>query len=264
MSGAQAERSTGWLQDLLERTADAVAAALVADRSGLATSATSWRDRGERPGQYRIDLVADAAALEVLRSGGVGILSEESGLEDPGNGLVVAVDPVDGSTNASRGLPWYATSLCAVDEAGPLVALVVNLATGTRYRAVRGGGATRDGQPVRVSGVDRIDRSLVVLNGYPGRHFGWRQYRALGATALDLCAVADGSVDGTVDCAHDALGPWDFLGGSLLITEAGGHVADLHGRALDELGHEVRRTPVSAASPALFEQLLEGRRSLDD
>jgi myo-inositol-1(or 4)-monophosphatase len=263
MAGAQAERSTAWLQDLLERTADAVAAALVADRADGETSDSSWRDRGERPGQYRIDLVADAAALDVLRAAGVGILSEESGLEDRGNGLVVAVDPVDGSTNASRGLPWYATSLCAVDEEGPLAALVVNLATGTRYRAVRGGGATRDGRPVRVSPVDRIDRSLLVLNGYPTRHLGWRQYRALGATALDLCSVADGSVDGTIDCAHDALGPWDFLGGALLIGEAGGHVGDLHGRPLDELGHDVRRTPVSAATPALFEQVLEGRRSLD-
>ncbi|UDY35820.1 inositol monophosphatase family protein [Dermatobacter hominis] len=263
ISGAQTERSTVWLQDLLERTADAVAAALVADRTDVETSDASWRDRGERPGQYRIDLVADAAALDVLRADGVGVLSEESGLEDRGNGLIVAVDPVDGSTNASRGLPWYATSLCAVDEEGPLVALVVNLATGTRYRAVRGGGATRDGRAARVSGVDRSEKALVVLNGYPGRHLGWRQYRALGATALDLCSVADGSVDGTVDCAHDALGPWDFLGGSLLITEAGGRVGDLHGRPLDEIGHGVRRTPVSAATPALFDELLEGRRSLD-
>ncbi len=263
MSGGQAERSIDQLRDLLDRAAEAVSDALASDRSAVESSDASWRDRGERPGQYRIDLVADAAALDVLRAGGVGILSEESGLEDRGNGLIVAVDPVDGSTNASRGLPWYATSLCAVDEDGPLVALVVNLATGTRYQAVRGGGATRDGVPLRVSGVERSDQALVVLNGYPGRHLGWRQYRALGATALDLCAVADGSVDGTVDCAHDALGPWDFLGGSLLITEAGGRVGDLHGRPLDELGHEVRRTPVSAASPELFDQLLEGRRSLD-
>lgn len=265
---AHDDRSVRWVQDLLERTVDAVAAALATDRRTVTAEhgdpdGPSWRDRGERPGQYRIDLVADDAALEVLRAGGVGILSEESGLEDRGNGLIVAVDPVDGSTNASRGLPWYATSLCAVDESGPWAALVVNLATGVRYSAVRGGGAFRDGRPVRVSGVEESTGALVVLNGYPGRYLGWRQYRALGATALDLCSVADGSVDGTVDCAQDALGPWDFLGGALLITEAGGYVADLHGRPLDELGHDVRRTPVSAATSALFEHLLESRRSLD-
>ena len=140
-----------------------MAGALEADR---ATDRATWRDGGQRPGQYRIDLVADAAALEVLRAGGVGILSEESGLEDRGSDLVVVVDPVDGSTNASRHLPWYATSLCAVDDDGPRVALVVNLATGTRYEAVRGGGARRDGQPVRVSPVTELSRALVVLNGY--------------------------------------------------------------------------------------------------
>jgi fructose-1,6-bisphosphatase/inositol monophosphatase family enzyme len=206
--------------------------------------------------------VADAAALEVLRAAGVGILSEESGLEDRGSGLVVAVDPVDGSTNASRGLPWYATSLCAVDDDGPRVALVVNLATGTRFHAVRGGGAFRDGVPLRTSPVTETARALLVLNGYPPAHLGWRQYRALGATALDLCAVADGSVDGTVDCTVDALGPWDYLGGALLVTEAGGRVSDLHDRALVELAHDTRRTPVSAGTEELFEVLKTQRRMM--
>ncbi len=256
-------RAVRRVQDLLERTVAAVDEALRADRGGSAPSAR-WRDRGERPGQYRIDLVADAAALRVLRAGGVGVLSEESGLEDRGAGLTVVVDPVDGSTNASRGLPWYATSLCAVDESGPLAALVVNLATGTRYSATRGGGAWRDGVAVTTSGVASVHEALVVLNGYANRHLGWRQYRALGATALDLCSVADGSVDATVDCAQDALGPWDFLGAALLIDEAGGKVADLHGRPLDELDHAARRTPVSAATEPLLETLLDARRSLDD
>lgn len=256
-------RSLSWITDLLDRTAVAVAAALAAERVRLGGVTADWRARGERPGQYRIDLVADAAALDVLRAGGVDVLSEESGFEDRGTGLVVVVDPVDGSTNASRGLPWYAISLCAVDEHGPLAALVVNLATGIRWSAVRGGGAFRDGESVQCSGVRRVNDAVVVVNGYPSRHLGWRQYRALGATALDLCAVADGSVDATVDCASDALGPWDYLGGALLISEAGGVVADLHGRPLDELGHDVRRTPVSAAMPELAETLLRQRRSLD-
>lgn len=249
------------MQDVLDRTVAAVDEALRADRGRTGASST-WRDRGERPGQYRIDLVADAAALRVLRAEGVDILSEESGLEDRGAGLIVVVDPVDGSTNASRGLPWYATSLCAVDDEGPLAALVVNLATGTRYAAVRGGGASRDGVAVRVSEVANPHEALVVLNGYAPLHMGWRQYRALGATALDLCSVADGSVDATVDCAADALGPWDYLGGALLITEAGGFVADVGGRPLGELGHAVRRTPVSAASEPLFDALLYARRSM--
>lgn len=245
-----------WVTDLLSATAAAVADALDRHREDVGEG---WRDRGQRPGQYRLDVVADDAALAVLRRGGVDVLSEESGFEDRGRGLVVVVDPVDGSTNASRDLPWYATSLCAVDDDGPLAALVTNLATGRRWEAVRGGGAFRDGVPVVTSGVTRLDRSVVVLNGSPPHHLGWRQYRALGASALDLCAVSDGSVDATIDCTVDALGPWDYLGGALLLTEAGGAVADARGRPLVELGHEVRRTPVSAATAELQEAALAAR-----
>jgi len=245
------------LLDLLDNTARAVADALDADS---AARPDSWRDRGERPGQYRIDLVADAAALAVLRAAGVGILSEESGLEDRGNDLVVVVDPVDGSTNASRGLPWYATSLCAVDADGPRAALVVNLATGVRYQALRGGGATRDGRPIRPSESRTVGDALLVLNGYSPTYLQWRQYRALGATALDLCSVADGRVDGTIDCTDSALGPWDYMGAMLVLGEVGAHIGDAQGRDLVVLDHDARRTPVSAGTEELFDELMAARR----
>ena len=245
------------LLDLLDNTARAVADALDADS---AARPDSWRDRGERPGQYRIDLVADAAALAVLRAAGVGILSEESGLEDRGNDLVVVVDPVDGSTNASRGLPWYATSLCAVDVDGPRAALVVNLATGVRYQALRGGGATRDGRPIRPSESRTVGDALLVLNGYSPTYLQWRQYRALGATALDLCSVADGRVDGTIDCTDSALGPWDYMGAMLVLGEVGAHIGDAQGRDLVVLDHDARRTPVSAGTEELFDELMAARR----
>jgi fructose-1,6-bisphosphatase/inositol monophosphatase family enzyme len=247
------------LLQLLDDTAAAVRAALDAD---LAQRPDGTRDRGDRPGQYRIDLVADDAALGVLRAAGVGILSEESGLEDRGNDLVVVVDPVDGSTNASRGIPWYATSLCAVDAHGPRAALVVNLATGTRYQAVRGGGATRDGLPIAPSSVTTLPEALLVLNGYSPSRLHWRQYRSLGATALDLCSVADGRVDGTIDWADSALGPWDYLGAMLVLSESGGHLADVHGRDLVVLDHSARRTPVSAGTAELFDVLLAERSAV--
>ena len=77
-----------------------------------------WGLAGTRPGQYHSDLAADAAALDVLGRAGVGVLSEESGAHDAGREILVVIDPIDGSTNASRGLPWFATSLCALDGDG--------------------------------------------------------------------------------------------------------------------------------------------------
>ena len=231
--------------------ATAVRAAL----DGLA----DWGIAGTRAGQYKSDLVADEAAVAILRAAGVGVMSEESGVHAADREVVVVVDPVDGSTNASRSLPWYATSLCAVDGDGPRIALVVDQANGHRYEATRGGGAHVDGRPLSPSGCTRMADAVVGLSGYPTEHLGWRQFRALGAIALDLCAVASGQLDAYVDCSPSAHGPWDYLGGLLLCREAGAPIVDAEGRELVTTDHRARRTPVAAATPELLEQVMAAR-----
>jgi len=216
----------------------------------------SWRVKGERAGQYGLDLHADAAGLAILDAAGVGVLSEESGRHRPDAAVCVVVDPVDGSTNASRRIPWFATSLCAVDAEGPWVAQVTNLATDTTWRAVRGEGATRDGAPIEVSPVEALGAAVVLVNGYPPERLGWRQFRALGATALDLCMVADGSADGYVDFGGGALGPWDYLGGMLIAQEAGGVVAARSGGLLS-LDHSSRRSVLAAGTSTLLAELAD-------
>ena len=67
-----------------------------------------WGPAGTRAHQYRSDLVADEAAVRVLVDAGLGVVSEESGSHHPDRAIQVVLDPVDGSTNASRSLPWYA------------------------------------------------------------------------------------------------------------------------------------------------------------
>ncbi len=217
----------------------------------------------ERASQYHSDVVADAAALEVLAGAGLGALSEESGAHHSEREIMVVLDPVDGSTNASRGLPWYATSLCALDGDGPRAAVVVNQATGVRYEAMRGGGARRDGRPIRPSGCTDLAHALVGLAGFCGEHLGWRQFRVLGAAALDLCAVAAGELDAYVDCGHDSHAPWDYLGALLVCQEAGAMVADAAGRDLVARGHQDRRTPLAAATPELLEDVRLRRASLE-
>jgi fructose-1,6-bisphosphatase/inositol monophosphatase family enzyme len=236
---------------LLDETADAIAAAL--------RGHADWGLAGTRAGQYRSDLAADAAALEVLDRAGVGVLSEESGRHRPEHAVTVVVDPLDGSTNASREIPWFATSLCAVDGDGPAAAVVVNLVSGERFAARRGGGATRDGDALTTSGATELGRSLIGLSGLPPRHLGWKQFRALGAVALDLCAVASGTLDGYLDCSPSAHGSWDYLGGLLVCQEAGASVVDAEGRDLVVLDHAARRTPVAAATPALLADLVAAR-----
>jgi len=240
------------LLEALARASDAVAVAL--------SSLEDWSLAGTRPGQYRSDLVADPAAVDVLLAAGLGVLSEESGTHEPDRPLLAVLDPVDGSTNASRGLPWYATSICVLDANGPLAAHVVNQATRTRYEAIRGRGARRDGRSITPSGVTRLDRSTLGISGYPSHHLGWRQYRALGAMALDLCAVADGTLDGFVDCVGGPHGgPWDYLGALLVCEEAGAVVVDAHGRDLVVRDPSEARSPVAGATPELLTALLAAR-----
>lgn len=241
------------LLDLLAEVATAVRAALGAT--------DDWGLTGGIAGQHHSDLAADEAALAVLERAGVGVLSEESGRHRPDADLTVVVDPLDGSTNAAHGIPWYATSLCAVDGDGPVAALVVNLASGTAWSAQRGAGAWcwPDGlagaaAPAIPSGVTDLANSIVGLSGLPARWLGWRQYRALGAAALDLCLVAGGALDAYLDCSRDAHGPWDYLGGLLVCREAGAHIVDAQDRDLVVLDHDARRTPVAGATAALVEE----------
>lgn len=216
---------------------------------------------GAGRGQHVVDVAADDAALSVLVGSGLGVLSEESGRHHDDRPVTVVLDPLDGSSNAAHGLPWYATSLCAVDAEGPLAAVVVNQVSGVRYEAVRGGGARRDGEAMVPSGVDRLRDAMVGLSGLPPAWLGWRQYRALGAVALDLCAVAEGRLDGYIDCSPSAHGPWDYLGGLLICREAGASVEDAGGRDLVVLEHDARRTPVAGATPELLAEALAARQT---
>ncbi len=235
------------LLDVLRATAAAVTTAL--------GDLSDWGLAGTRDGQYRSDLAADAAALAVLDGAGLGVMSEESGPHHLDRPVVVVIDPVDGSTNAARGIPWYATSLCAIDADGPRVAVVVNQASGVRYEAVRGQGARRDGIPISSSSCRQLGEAIIGFSGYPPHYLGWSQYRSLGAAALDLCAVAEGVLDGYAVVGGSRLGSWDYLGGMLICTEAGAAIAESSGRELVTLEHSDRRTPVAAATAELLDQL---------
>ena len=234
---------------VLHRATDAVVGALGAH--------DDWGPSGRRHGQYVSDLAADQAALDVLHGAGLRVLSEESGL-DEGDGPVAVLDPLDGSTNASRALPWFATSLCVVDDDGPLVAVVHDHPASVRFDAVRGGGARRNGEPLAPRGPVDLAESIVVVNALPDRWAGWDQFRCMGAAALDLCAVADGRFDAFIDYDVDALGPWDYLGGLLVCREVGIEVVDAFGRDLVVLEHSARRTPV-AAPPSMLAALVTAR-----
>lgn len=252
----------GVIDPMLTRAVSAFHEAAEAVAAVLATT-TDWGESGIRDGQYAVDLDADRACLDTLYSAGFRVLSEESGVTGPpgsSTAPIVVVDPLDGSTNASRGVPWFATALCLVTDDGPAAGVVVNHATGDRFEAVRGGGAFRNGARIRTSGCVELSAALLGVSGLPSHHYGWAQFRALGASAPDVCAVASGVTDAWCDMIDDGHGVWDYLASVVVVEEAGGATAEVFGRELCTLDHTARRSPVAAATPQLLDEVLAHRR----
>lgn len=238
--------------ELVETFAQAAAAA---HEAVLRLNDQQRRSRTARAGQYGLDIVADIAAIKVLRDLELVIVSEESGWSGPDSSdITVVLDPIDGSTNCAHGVSYYATSIAAIDAQGALCGYVVNHATGREYRAVRGDGAACDGAPATTSGLTRIEDAIVALSGMPSRLLAWAQFRALGCASLALCDVGAGALDGYIDGgAWHA--PWDYLAGMLFCREAGGVVVEARDQPLEVADPTVRRALLAAATPDLLDAL---------
>ncbi len=223
------------------------------------SSLEDWGKADGHPGQYKHDVIADEIATPQLIAAGLGVVSEESGPAGLDKSFIAIIDPIDGSTNANLGLPWYALSICLVHNGEAIASFVKNLATGETFLAEIGSGAEKNGNKIRVSGVGDIEESIVVFNDLPTKHFGWRQYRALGSAALDLCKVADGSFDGFVDTG-EGLAIWDYAGAALICKEAGANITDLESNPisykLSGMKITQRRQLVCAGSDELHNTML--------
>ncbi len=210
---------------------------------------------GDRATQYHLDVAADDVALRVLGGAGFRVMSEESGVTGDGE-FTVVIDPIDGSTNCDRGIPFYSTSLAVVRNGELVAALVMNQATGTIFEAEKGSGASRDGRAIAPSGQVEIEHAIVGSSGYPSHNVGWWQNRSLGAASLEICLVADGSLDVYGVAQHSGLNVWDYLAGLLIVREAGAFDADYLGEELVTTD-DVLRHPVFAGSRELLAFMLE-------
>jgi myo-inositol-1(or 4)-monophosphatase len=214
-----------------------------------------WGPNGLRAGQYRLDVAADEAAVAVLNKSGLSVLSEESGRTEGRLPLLAVLDPIDGSTNAHRGIPMYSTSICVFADDGARVGTVLNHCSGRRFHAIRGSGAWRDDVAITASKCEALSDSIVGLSGLVSRGLGYWQYRAFGCASLEFCAVAEGSLDAFVLGDGISLQPWDYLAGLLICTEAGAAVSELDGRD-PWIAFESPRRPIAAGTLGLLRAIL--------
>jgi myo-inositol-1(or 4)-monophosphatase len=157
--------------------------------------------------------------------------------------LVWYVDPLDGTTNFAHGLPLFAVSIGLAAGREPLVGVVHAPVLGWTFTGARGGPALLNGEPIAPSGVERVERALLVT-GFPYArdlpHPNEAEFaalaaashglRRLGSAALDLCFVACGWLDGYWE---RYIKPWDMVAGAAIVTAAGGRVTDLDGAPFD-------------------------------
>lgn len=191
----------------------------------------------------------------------IGVLAEEAGASGS-TGTRWLVDPLDGTLNFVRGFPHFAVSVGLVAAGRLEVGVVYDPMRDELFAARRGGGATRNGAPIRVTGRPGLQGAFVTT-GFPYRVHRYLDtflavfrdvfmeagaLRRPGAAALDLAHTAAGIFDGFFEFC---LSPWDIAAGTLLVREAGGVVTNLDG-APDVFAHG----NVVAASPDVHRDLL--------
>lgn len=219
---------------------------------GEAIARRYWRRTGALEFKSGREAVTEAdRRIEVLLRERIGaafpedrIVGEEMGGEAPARGRegrYWLLDPIDGTLNFALGLPGFCITLAVVERGRVEAACVHVPIAGDTYTAERGRGAWRNGEPIAVSDRSSLDEAVVSTQfKSSGRYvqdagllqaFHTRIYklRRVGAIALELARVADGSYDALVAAVPGGIKPWDAAAGMLLIREAGGEVTDHRG-----------------------------------
>jgi myo-inositol-1(or 4)-monophosphatase len=188
------------------------------------------------------------ALKEVLPE--AGFITEEKttyGVHDTYNWII---DPLDGTTNFLFGVPHVSISIALKVHGVTQVGVIHHVLTRSTYHTVKGHGAYKDGEPIRVADRKSLDAALVAT-GFPYVPHDFlphqlkiieylvahsRGVRRLGSAAIDLCMVAEGIFDVYFE---SSLNEWDTSAGMLLVREAGGIASDFDGNEAYEAGQEV-------------------------
>jgi myo-inositol-1(or 4)-monophosphatase len=190
----------------------------------------------------QIDLTAENAIINTLKHHKISftLVSEESGIKKYGkspNQHYVTADPIDGTTNLMRGIPFYATSI-AVSTKPTLntihTALVADLSHNITYTAQKGKGAHCNNKKIASSKRESLEEAVIGmdLNTYKIQKIApqltsliqkTKHIRHLGANALELCYVADGTTDAFIDI-RGKLRTTDMAAAWLIIQEAGAKI----------------------------------------
>jgi myo-inositol-1(or 4)-monophosphatase len=223
----------------------------------------------------QIDLAAENAITKTLEAYDISftLISEESGIKEYGEAPqrhFVTADPIDGTTNLMRGIPFYATSIAVSTK--PVLntvyaALVADLHHNITYTAAKGKGAHRNNQKIIPSKNTSLEEAVIGidLNTYKVKEIApkissliqkTKHIRHFGANALELCYVADGKTDAFIDI-RGKLRTTDIAAAWLIIQEAGAKMTTPKGNPLNvKLSPKQKVKFIASANRKIHETIL--------
>jgi myo-inositol-1(or 4)-monophosphatase len=238
------------------REAGKLARGFFDNRSELVVKLKGVQDFVSQADAETEDLIASRLLGEFPHDG---ILGEERGRRGGETDALWVIDPIDGTANYVRGLPYWCVAIALMVRDRIELALIYDAVADKLYTARAGHGAFCNGKPISVSGETRLDHACLGI-GYghgeaPGPHAkiidsllaAHCQYRRLGSGLLLMALAAEGALDGFYELR---MKPWDALAGLLLVREAGGITNDY------EAGGLQQAEPVLALTPALWESFV--------
>jgi fructose-1,6-bisphosphatase/inositol monophosphatase family enzyme len=232
----------------IARDATARASTIMLERFRALESGVAMEKAVKGRGNYvtETDLACETAAMDLLRTEfpNIPILSEETAasVEDWDKGWLWVIDPIDGTSNFSRGIPTFAFNIALCQGGEPVLGITQQPVTGTEFLAVKGGGLTVNGVPTRVSEAATLadaltgfglgyeyDRAKLILTLLNDLWPGVMMFQNIGSAALGLAYAASGRFDLYI---HSNLYPWDMAPGIIQVREAGGLVLDRQGEPI--------------------------------
>lgn len=185
-----------------------------------------------------VDKEAEQQLVEALHKllPEAGFITEEDTDNTKGERFNWIIDPLDGTTNFTHGLPLYSVSVALMENDEIVLGVVYEVNKDECFHATKGNGAFLNDSPIKVSAAEGLKDSLIAT-GFPYYEFGLTQQylqvlgsfmskshgvRRLGSAALDLAYVAAGRFEGFFEFNLNA---WDVAGGAIIVQEAGGRVS---------------------------------------
>jgi myo-inositol-1(or 4)-monophosphatase len=191
-----------------------------------------------------VDLASETAIVETLNHQDISftLISEESGIKKFGNApknCYICVDPIDGTTNLIRGLPFYASSIAISNKPELLsvyAGMVADLAHDEVYIGLEGKGSFHNSKQIHTSEIKSLDEAVIGIdiNAYKAKLNitkaaalieNIKHTRHFGANALEICHVAAGLTEGFIDL-RNRIRTTDVAAGFLIAKEAGAIVTD--------------------------------------